>query len=354
MNNKTKNAGYEYFIDMIKAIACIFIILIHCKFPGKCGDIFQAFARFGVPMFFAISGRFLLPDGIYDKKDIRKVMARKIAALVKTTICLWLFYTIYSLFYFLNAGETFFSWIHEKFNLLEFSRLILFNSGKFIYDYSSVFDHMWFLFALIYVYALVFIFAGVLRKWAPFLVVILTGFLFFGELLQVYYPIRPFDISISTWYIMRNWLFVGVPFTMLGFCISENRDTVSILKSRFAGIILATLGIVSTLVEYHLWAVKEVYFGSFLIVLGLLIIANSVRIDRDNFLSVFGRKLSANVYYIHVFVISFSSLLLDHFYPKIYDYDFYFWIKPLLVIVLTIFISLLMYLFRGITIKRKQ
>lgn len=346
------NAGYEYFIDMIKAIACIFIILIHCKFPGKCGDVFQALARFGVPMFFAISGRFLLPDGTFEVKDIRRVMGRKIAALLKTTFFLWLFYTVYSLLYFLNAGETVSTWFNEKFNLFEISRLILFNSGKIIYDYSSVFDHMWFMFALIYVYVLVFIFARFLRKWAPFLVVILTSFLFFGELLQVYYPIRPFDISISTWYVVRNWLFVGVPFTMLGFWLREKKDTFSILKNRNAGICLVVLGIISTLAEYCVWVVKEVYFGSFLIVLGLLIIANTMGTDKDNAVARFGRRLSANIYYIHVFAISFLSLLLDLFYPDVLGYDLYFWIKPLLVIMFTIFISLLMYLFQSNIIRK--
>ena len=46
--------------DKIKAVACILVILIHCKFPSVIGDLFEALARFGVPMFFAIAGVYLV------------------------------------------------------------------------------------------------------------------------------------------------------------------------------------------------------------------------------------------------------------------------------------------------------
>lgn len=90
--------SHEYSIDLFKAIACIFIIFIHCKLPGTAGGVMEALARFGVPLFFAVSG---------------------------------------------------------------------------------------------------------------FLTVILLSFLYLAEMLKIYYPIRPFDISISTWYVVRNisWFF---------------------------------------------------------------------------------------------------------------------------------------------------
>lgn len=59
MKNMRKRNKY---IDAAKALACIFVVLIHCMFPGKIGLVFRALARFAVPLFFAVSGYFLGGD----------------------------------------------------------------------------------------------------------------------------------------------------------------------------------------------------------------------------------------------------------------------------------------------------
>lgn len=47
-------------LNCAKGIACIFVILIHCTFPGIVGEMLQAIARFAVPLFFTVTGYFLL------------------------------------------------------------------------------------------------------------------------------------------------------------------------------------------------------------------------------------------------------------------------------------------------------
>lgn len=49
---------YNYCLDFIKGIACIFVVFMHCEFPGILGTAVQAISRFCVPFFFMISGYF--------------------------------------------------------------------------------------------------------------------------------------------------------------------------------------------------------------------------------------------------------------------------------------------------------
>ncbi len=303
------------FINAIKFIACLFVITIHAPFPGEVGKIIGAVARFAVPFFFVVSGRFLLfrRDGslITEVPDIRRKTTRTLSRLLKTTGIVYLIHLLFSLFVQLKTGTPFSEWFTSKFNLFEARNFFLFNSGQFIYDWTYTFDHMWFLFALIYVYGLIYIFAPVLRKWYKRLIAILLGFLFFGELLQTYYPIRPFDISISTWYVMRNWLFVGIPFVMIGILFG---DIVSKREKPFGktemttGILLILIGIISVIAELNIIGSKEVYLGSVIIVIGILILSEC-KIRVNDLLCNLGKRASSRIYFFHVLVIALIDIL---------------------------------------------
>ena len=49
---------YNYCLDFIKGIACMFVVFMHCEFPGIMGTAVQAVSRFCVPFFFMVSGYF--------------------------------------------------------------------------------------------------------------------------------------------------------------------------------------------------------------------------------------------------------------------------------------------------------
>ena len=51
---------YNYCLDFVKGLACIFVVLMHCEFPGVTGVAVQAISRFCVPFFFMVSGYFCL------------------------------------------------------------------------------------------------------------------------------------------------------------------------------------------------------------------------------------------------------------------------------------------------------
>lgn len=330
------------FLYLIKFIASMCVIAIHTRFSGVFGDIVDATSRFAVPFFFAVSGRFLIPYSMTKTPDIRHKVGKSLVKTLKVTIVVYLVYSIYSLIYHLCIGESFLGWFSSKYNLSEARWFFFFNSGKFIYDGSFTFDHMWYLFALIYVYGLIYIFAPVLRKWYKALIGILLFFLFFGQLLQNYYPIRPFGISICTWYVMRNWLFVGMPFVLLGILFSDyvagKKETLSeaeykSLTEKWAlfGKVVIFAGLISGVIEFIIFGKKEVYFGSLLIVIGILFLSES-GISGGRYLWKIGKEGSSNIYFYHVLLISLIDQLSNMGYIPVISMS----VKPVLIMVICI------------------
>lgn len=316
---KTKD---NRFIYALKFIACLLVITIHARIPGTVGDIVLCIARFAVPFFFAVSGRFLLVgrDGspIRDVPSIRKKVAASLGKLIRVTAIVYFVYLIFSFIVNMIYRTPVSEFFSSRFNIGEIVKFLLFHGGKVVYDWSYVFDHLWYLFALLYVYALIYVFAPVLRSWYKALIVILLFFLFFGELLQTYYPIRPFDISINTPYMLRNWLFVGLPFVLLGILFADHVCEVRnrgedyaeqyFGKLKVPAAVLVLLGMISSVLEAFIIDFKEVYFGSLLIVIGVLFLSESVDI-RNRVLCTLGKRASSNIYFYHVLVMAFLDLL---------------------------------------------
>ncbi len=325
---KTENR----FLYALKFIACLFVITIHAPFGGAFGDIVLSISRFAVPFFFAVSGRFLLllRDGsvVTSPEVIRERVKKSLFKLMKMTAVVYLIHLCFSLAFNLLQGMSFNEWLTMKFNPFEARAFFMFNSGRFIYDGSYVFDHMWYLFALIYVYLLIIIFAPFLRKWYKGLIAILLFFLYFGELLQTYYPIRPFDISISTWYVLRNWLFVGIPFVLLGILFGDFADThrKSMGKFRIPSFAAIAVGIILGFIEFKIFGAKEVYLGSLVIVTGLLFLSES-EADFGGFLSDLGKRASSNAYFYHVLIIAVLDIMSQNGIIPLYT----MWQKPLIV-----------------------
>ncbi len=322
------------FIYAVKFIACLFVITIHARIPGTFGDLIFSTARFAVPFFFAVSGRFLLSNHgngpILEVSDIRNKTGKALVKLLKITGIVYLIHFVFSFCFHMIKGYSIREYLGLKFNIFETRDFILFNSGRYIYDPSYVFDHMWYLFALIYVYTLIYIFAPVLRKWYKGLIVILLFLLFFGELLQTYYPVKAFGMGISTWYVMRNWLFVGIPFVMIGILFNDYVYKVSDLqKMKLPAICMIVAGIILSYVEMIVIAQHDVYVGSVLITVGLLILSECVSYN-GHILYCLGKRASSNIYYFHVLVIAVLDISLQNGIIPAYNMA----LKPFLVMLI--------------------
>lgn len=58
MEKTTPSKERNQAIEWCRLIASVFVVFVHCAFPGKLGEITEGLARFAVPFFFAISGYF--------------------------------------------------------------------------------------------------------------------------------------------------------------------------------------------------------------------------------------------------------------------------------------------------------
>ena len=311
------------FIYLVKFIASLFVISLHAEFPGTFGLCFNAAARFAVPFFFAVSGRYLIPSNVRSASDIRKRVSGSLKKIIKVTLIVYFVYLLYSVFYHLviaNVKPE--EWLTSKFNLNEAKVFFLFNTGKCIFDGSVIYDHLWYLFAIIYVYVIIIIFAKVLRKWYKGLVIGLLGLLFFGELLQTYYPVKVFDISIKTWYVFRNWLFMGIPFVLMGIWFSDyiadlkdklSREEYRIKTGKWVlpSVIAIICGTICSIVEFLIFDEKECPLGALFVVLGLLFLSET-GISGGKYLWKIGKEASPNIYFYHVLLMSVVDQILFH------------------------------------------
>ena len=91
-------------LDCVKGVACIFVILIHCTFPGITGEVLRAIARFAVPLFFAVTGYFLLDShGNVTKERI----LRKLKRIIRITVLADIFYVLFRFVCFCILGVQF-------------------------------------------------------------------------------------------------------------------------------------------------------------------------------------------------------------------------------------------------------
>ena len=139
-------SGRNHCMDAVKGVACIAIVFMHCEFPGRLGTLVQCLARFGVPFFFMVGGYFC-----HSQKG-RPDYGRKIRHVLEIALWTTLFYALATPLWSPWEG-----WPDFK----ALRNWLLFNKPFYIAG------QMWFLFALLYDYAL---FALIDRKgfrWVP-------------------------------------------------------------------------------------------------------------------------------------------------------------------------------------------
>jgi surface polysaccharide O-acyltransferase-like enzyme len=217
----TSNKYYNYCLDFIKGLACIFVVFMHCEFPGRLGIAVQAIGRFCVPFFFMVSGYFCFkPTGTPLN------MKRKIGHIARIAFLACLFYLGFVLVRHWALGSVF--------PALTWTKIV--NWVVFNVPYL-VAGQYWFLFALLYTY----LFFGILAHFRlKRFAYILAGVLFviYITLAQ---GLHVAGVKVPNMFY-RNWLVEAFPFFMLGHWIHEYQDRIT-LSSRVLlfGIICFTL-----------------------------------------------------------------------------------------------------------------
>ncbi len=354
--NSTVGSGENRFLNTLKGAACLLVVCIHCRFPGAFGELVQAQARVAVPFFFVVSGIFL-PGKDPSPAQIRSRTGRALRRLLPQTALVWTVYTVYSFVWQALHGMSVTQLLQEKIAPQEIKVFLLFQSGRLVWDPAYGFDHMWYLFALITVLAFLWAFAPILRKIrVPVCVILLSG-LYFGMLLQVVYPIRPFGISIRTWYVCRNWLLMGIPFVLLGHILSQEEIPDHGGKTDRIAAAAAAGGALLTALEYARFGIKEIYAGTLFTLIGLTVLALRHPLREVRLLRRIGKEGSAQIYYWHVLVLSlvdWAIALIPGMQEFVWTSVPFAWCKPILIMALSILAAAVIGAAKQSQLKKKE
>lgn len=325
----TAKKEYNYCLDFVKGLACIFVVFMHCEFPGIMGIGVQTISRFCVPFFFMVSGYFCfrskqsIPD---DDNGSNKwnTIKRKVVHVAKITFWSSLLYLAFAI-----AFQFVFHSYDFTINTKKIADWIVFNQPWVLSG------HLWFLFALLYVYIFYGIFeCNGLRKYAYIIAAVM--FVVYVCLAQGAYLI---GVTIPNIYY-RNWLVEGFPFFMLGHWIHENHARISLSNTTLIVIIVLT----TILCCVERWLLGR-DFGVNMVTIpqvwALFVYGVKNPLFHKGGIQRMGRDCSMYIYILHIAVWQsivngvYSLLGISESLPAQY-------FKPVAVLVLTIILSLLL------------
>ena len=298
-------------LDFVKGIACIFVVFMHCEFPGVLGIGVQAISRFCVPFFFMVSGYFLR------KSDGSVAWGKKIRHIAVIAIAATLFYLVVTPIW----GD-----FITRPSLLQIGMWACFN------DPYYVSGHLWFLFALLYDYFLFSLLDKLkLTKYAGVIVCIAISL----------YILCAQGAALAGFYIpkivYRSFLIEGVAFFGAGFWLRDNRE-----KIRVPNLVNVILLVVSTVLCIGERALLGRDFGvnvfTFVQVFALFMLCLShPDFGKDKLLTKFGTDFSLWIYILHPAVWHILAMLLSRF--GLSDNTAVSYLLPIAVAVLTFAVS---------------
>lgn len=297
----TINKNYNYCLDFMKGIACLFVVWMHCEFPGNTGVIVQAISRFCVPFFFMVSGYFSGNMGVGKYLVINKK--------TKHIFIITIWATIFYIVWFLVSNLL---WDNKNISvsITQIAIWLIFNQPVIISG------HLWFLFALLYDYILVSIFDSkrIHNQQYKLGAIVLVLLFILGQgchLLGIQIPIPEFvrnsfgheipQFANIPNFVYRNWLIEGLAFFMLGRWIKENKDKISV-KNTTLLIIIAVSTILCLFERQIMGRDFGVNICTLPQVTALFLYSVKNPELHAGFLQRIGRNCSMMVYILHMFV----------------------------------------------------
>lgn len=316
---------YNYCLDFIKGIACIFVVFMHCEFPGYLGIGTQAISRFCVPLFFMVSGYFCYQstNRITDSKQW--LFNKKVQHILKITINATLFYLA-----FVIIQSLLFNNINWNITFYRFCKFILFNSPPIIAG------QYWFLFALLYLYILYAIVNKLkLQKYAYFI----AGVMFVVYIIMAQ-GMHLLGIPVSNMYY-RNFLVEGFAFFMLGHWIHKNQSSLRISNHTLVlAIVITTL--LCLLERYLLGRDFGVNIVTIPQVFCLFLYAVNNPQQHKGVIQEVGKRYSMYVYILHPFVWHVLEYIYGYYNLQTNTPALY--VMPILVLSISLLLSHIVYM----------
>lgn len=319
--NNTVTKKKNHTLNILKAVCAILIVFNHCKFPGEFGRLIENYGRIAVPIFFLISG-------YYVYNNIRSKVFKKFKRIFILLVGACLFWFLFNVIRFAIIDKVELIYYLRKF--IQWKTLLRF----FIFNENFIWGHLCFLNALCYCYLIQFF----LKKYnlENFKIEkIISIFLLVGYLLINAFII---DEELTNIYLIRNFLFVGIPFFFIGKNLRKNQiaENKSLKKMALMVIIL----VITLTIEIFLYK-SELYISSILLSIYLFMICIKRPNISNKYMEFIGDKLALYIYILHP-AIKYIILY-------IYDYlniqkGIFMWVYPIISLVVVIIISYLIYI----------
>lgn len=283
-----------YSLDVLKFVCAILVVILHTNF--KYHDAFLPITRCAVPCFLLISGFFLYSD---EKTAIgQERLVRNIKHILHIMLWSTLLYASVKVGMSILHGESALPSMRQWFNF------IVFNDNPFGF-------HLWYLGAYLYVLVIMLV-VDKHRLWKPLMWA--TPLLLLGDLLFGKYSLLLLHHEYPYVYV-RNFLFVGLPYFMIGVWIKAHRDKfLSVSKTVYAGgvILFSCTSVIekAILLSLQKSPAREHYLSTTFLTICLFMFVLSFRKARASRVSLLGERDSLYIYVFHpLFLIALPMLI---------------------------------------------
>lgn len=317
-----KETKKNHFLDLLKGIACIGVVFGHALFPGQFGYVVLTAATGMVPIFFLISGYYSYQASQEKLLLKTKRKEKHIARITGGVLGLYLLWMLLRVLLRKKAVSTILHVINVR-SAVKF----------FVLNDTTMFDggHLWFLLALLYCYIALYIIGRFqLMK-------------FTYPVIAIAFVLRIFAVSCGNWHYSQNFWVDGFPYFFLGFYLREHSERYAKVKSNLCvglaigGFLFSEIANMGGVFPFRL----NIYeIGTILMAISLFVYAiKNPEIGENSFLEKIGRNYSMFVYIVHVIVLQaitdYEGIILKSI-PT-----WYLWIKPILVVCLTLLLAML-------------
>ena len=216
------------------------------------------------------------------------------------------------------------SYFSSNFTLSNIIKFVIFND-------SRIGSHLWYLNAILYVIVVV----ALLRKVTPHnwknILYAITPILLAGDLIFGKYSIAFFGREFS-YIIVRNWLFVGIPYFTLGMWIRENETTIN-EKMGKNGRLICCCGLlffcITTiferwiLISNSLNATRDHYLSTTFLAISVFVFFLRFVDRNENWISKIGKLDTTWIYILHPLVITVMGAIMSRIcvMQNLYEYS---------------------------------
>lgn len=311
----------SYSIDVLKFVCAFLVVVLHTDF--KYHDAILPLTRCAVPCFLMISGFLLYSDnqGIGNER-----LKRNIKHIFHIMLWSTLLFALVKECMTMLHGEFFVPSMRQWFNF------VIFNDNPFGF-------HLWYLGAYLYVLVIMLI-VDKYSLWKPLLWT--TPLLLFGDLLFGKYSLLLLNHEFPFVYV-RNFLFVGLPYFMIGVWINRHKKKLmSLSRCVYAGggILFSATSIIEKMIllDLGLSPAREHYLSTTFLAICLFMVVLSFRKVKPSIISQLGGNDSLYIYVFHPIFVIILPVLISRL-PRYAD-TCYQLAAPLVVLLLSILLTI--------------